>query len=161
MSSYTSIAIAALAFTVAGCNPFARSPAVQVSAADANLNTRWHGTLASPADLAGAVQMSGTATMAPGRDAQMTYVTLDLANATPGGVHPWGLHRGQCDRDEGLVGQQANYRSITVGGDGRATTSANVDLHTPTSGRYSVRVHASSANAGMVLACANLAAPSR
>jgi hypothetical protein len=31
-----------------------------------NLNSRWHANLATPANLAGAVQMNGSASMAPG-----------------------------------------------------------------------------------------------
>jgi hypothetical protein len=154
------IVIGAAALALAGCNPFHRSPAVEMSAADENLNTRWNGTFASPSSLAGVVQMSGSATMAPGGD-RVTHVRVDLANATPGGEHPWGLHRGQCDYDEGLVGERSAYRPVKVGSDGRAHASANVDLHTPTSGRFAVRVMASAANANTIVACANLAPPSR
>ena len=152
------IVIGAAALALAGCNPFHRSPAVEMSAADANLNTRWNGTIASPASLAGVVQMSGSATMAPGGE-RMTHVRVDLTNATPGGEHPWGLHRGQCDYDEGLVGDRSEYGPVKVGGDGRAHASANVDLYTPTSGRFAVRVMASAANPNTIVACANLAPP--
>jgi hypothetical protein len=161
MYAYRFLMIGAVAVALAGCNPFSRSQAVEVSASDLNLNTRWHGTLASPASLAGAVQMSGTATMVPGNDARTTRVSLDLANAAPGGVHPWGLHRGQCDYDEGLVGERSSYRNVVVDRDGRASAAADVPLHTPTSGRYSVRVRASAVNSDLVVACANLAPPSR
>ncbi len=161
MYAYRSLAVGAVAVaTLAGCFPFGRSQAVEVSSSDVNLNTRWHGTLASPSNLAGVVQMSGTATMVPGEDARTTRVSIELANASPGGVHPWGLHRGQCDYDEGLVGERSSYRDITVGGDGTAGSTANVAIQTPTSGRYAVRVTASPANADMIIACANLAPPS-
>ena len=40
-----------------------------------------------------------------------TTVSLDLANATPGGLHPWQLHRGQCGSDDGIVGSPAPIRS--------------------------------------------------
>ncbi len=161
MYAYRALLIGAVAVALGGCFPFSRSQAVEVSASDENLNTRWHGTLASPASLAGVVQMSGTATMVPGNDARTTKVSLALANAAPGGVHPWGLHRGQCDYDEGLVGQRSSYRDVTVDRHGRASTTAEVALHTPTSGRYSVWVTASATNSDMVVACANLAPPSR
>ena len=43
----------------AACNPFRsplkQAPVVQVTTRDANVNARWHGTLASPSSLAGAV----------------------------------------------------------------------------------------------------------
>jgi hypothetical protein len=150
------ILIGATALALAGCG----SQAVEMSSADVNLNTRWNGTFASPSSLAGAVQMSGSASMAPSGD-RMTHVRMDLANATPGGEHPWGLHRGQCDRDQGLVGERSAYDPLKIDRDGRAQMSADVDLHTPTSGSFSVRVAASEANASMLVACANLAPPSR
>jgi len=162
MYVYRSLVVGAVALVaLAGCFPFGRSQAVEVSSSDANLNTRWHGTLASPANLAGVVQVSGTATMVPGGDAQSTRVSLELANASPGGEHPWGLHRGQCDRDEGLVGDRSSYKNVKVGSDGKAGATANVAIHTPTSGRYAVRVTASPTNTDMIIACANLAPPSR
>lgn len=54
--------------------------------------------------LTGLVCHSGSATMAPDGD-RTTHVRVHLANATPGGEHLWGLHRGQCDYDEGRVGE--------------------------------------------------------
>jgi hypothetical protein len=150
------ILIGATALTLAGCG----SQAVEMSSADVNLNTRWNGTLASPPSLAGAVQMSGSASMAPSGD-RMTHVRVDLANATPGGQHPWALHRGQCDRDQGVVGERSAYNALKIDGDGRAQGSAEVDFHTPTSGSFSVWVMASEGNASMLVACANLAPPSR
>ena len=91
MRIYRLITLAASALIFAACNPFHVGQAVQMSAQDVNLNARWHGNIASPATLAGAVQMTGEATMAPGSNAGNTTVTLDVANATPGGRHPWAL----------------------------------------------------------------------
>ena len=153
------LAVSALALTA--CNPFHRESAVEVSAKDVNLNTRWHATLASPADLAGAVQMNGTATMAPGAKGDNTEVVLVLANATPGGVHPWQLHLGQCGADEGIFGAADEYQPVTVDRSGRALATATVPLQTPTTGRYFVIVHASAANAAMTVACGNLAPPTQ
>jgi hypothetical protein len=153
------IAASALVLT-AGCNPFYRAPVVAISDSDTNLNTRWHGTIASPSRLAGVVQMSGTATMAPGSAAGATVINVDIANASPGGEHPWSLHRGSCDRDEGLVGDRSGFKAVRIGNDGRGSASSTVNMHSPTSGRYSVWVRASEANTGLVVGCANLAAPS-
>ena len=89
MSACRMIVLSAAILAVAGCNPFRRSPAVEMSGADEILNSRWNGTFAGPASLAGAVQMSGTATMASSGTARMTHVTLELSDATPGGEHPW------------------------------------------------------------------------
>lgn len=161
MFTLRTLLVGAVALAMNGCNPFHRAPAVEMSDADANLNTRWHGTIASPGRLAGVVQMSGTATMAPAQAAGETMVRLEIANATPGGEHPWSLHQGMCDRDEGVVGEASRFDAIRIGGDGRGSASATVRMHSPTSGRYSVWVTASPANASMVVGCANLAPPSR
>ncbi len=147
--------------TLGACNPFHRSQAVQVDAQDTNINSRWHGTLTSPATLAGAVQMTGEATMAPGSNDGNTNVRLSLANASPGGVHPWEVHYGQCGNDQGIFGSSSAYKAIEIGGDGRGAESARVQLRTPTVGDYFVSVQASAANGDMTVACGNLAAPTQ
>lgn len=132
-----------------------------MSARDVNLNARWHANLASPANLAGAVQMTGSATMAPGSNRGNTTVTLSLANASPGGVHPWALHYGQCGNDQGVFGSDGDYKAIEIGGDGRGTASARVSQETPTTGSYYVTVQASAANRETTIACGNLAPPTQ
>lgn len=159
MSNHRLLMLAVSAFALTACNPFRHAPAVEVSAKDENLNSRWHANLATPANLAGAVQMNGSASMAPGTKRGNTTVSLDLANATPGGVHPWQLHRGQCDADEGVFGSADAYQAAKVGRDGRATSSATVPIETPTTGNYFVIVRASAANDAMTVACGNLAPP--
>lgn len=163
MSTPKLLAAAFAVLTATACNPFSRSQAVEMSAADATLNSRWHANLASPGGLAGAVQMSGSASMAPDEDGTQTIITLDLANATPGGLHPWGLHRGQCGmgRDYGVFGSSDEYKAVEVDGDGRAKSTTTIDREIPRSGDYFVVVHASTANASTVVACGNLASPTR
>jgi hypothetical protein len=160
---YTVVTFGALA--VVACNPFRsplkQAPVVQVSARDANINTRWHGTLTSPSALAGAVQMKGSIAMAPGSKSGDTYISVDLANASPGGVHPWQLHRGQCGADEGVFGMAGAYKSLTVDAEGRATGSVTVPLATPTTGLYFVSLGASAANPETIVACGNLAPPTQ
>ncbi|HET7228778.1 MAG TPA: hypothetical protein VFJ16_02115 [Longimicrobium sp.] len=159
MSSRPARALVLATVLLAACDAFSRKPAVEVSAADANLNTRWHGTLATPQSLAGAVQMSGEATMTPTPDGRTT-VTVELANATRGGVHPWQVHLGQCGADQGLLGAAAAYAPLEVDGDGHASGKATLPVTTPVAGPYFVSVQASSANP-MVVACGNLAPPTR
>ena len=159
MHSHRLVLLALSAFALSSCNPFRHDQAVQVSTKDENLNSRWHANLATPADLAGAVQMNGSASMAPANKRGNTTVSLDLANATPGGLHPWQLHRGQCGTDDGVVGSAAAYPAAKVGRDGRATATANLPLDTPTAGSYFVIVQASAANNAMTVACGNLAPP--
>lgn len=151
--------IAAPSFALAACNPFHRAPVTEVTR-DANVNTRWRAALVTPAALVGAVQMKGSATMQPsGNAGQSTIFALSIDNATPGGVHPWQVHRGQCGADDGILGAASAYGSIKVGDDGRGTSSASVPMPTPTSGNYFVTVQASAANPETVVACGNLAPP--
>jgi hypothetical protein len=159
MYNHRLLMLAVSAFALISCNPFRRDSAVQVTTKDENLNSRWHANLATPAELAGAIQMNGSASMAPSTKSGNTTVVLDLANATPGGLHPWQLHRGQCGSDDGVFGAVDNYQAAKVGGDGRATSSANVPIITPTTGSYFVIVRASAANDAMTVACGNLAPP--
>lgn len=161
MSASRLLTVTLAVLATAACNPFNRGQAVEVTTADATLNTRWHANLASPATLAGAVQMSGSASMAPDQDGGLTNVTIDLANASPGGLHPWGMHQGRCGSggDRGVFGSTDAYEALTVDGDGRARGTATIALQTPRSGDYFVVIYASQANDRMIVACGNLAAP--
>jgi hypothetical protein len=155
------IALALLAATA--CNPLHRGQAVEVSTDDAMLNSRWHANLASPVSLVGAVQLNGSASMAPDRNGISTIVMLDLANASPGGLHPWGMHRGRCGpgADHGVFGASKAYSALSVDSDGHAAGRATIAIETPRSGDYFVVVHASQSNANTVVACGNLAPPTR
>lgn len=157
-SALPGIALVALLASLAACNPFRGEPATEVTS-DVDRNTRWTGTLVSPASMAGAIQMTGTATMQPGTNGDGTRFSLLLANATPGGLHPWQMHRGRCGADEGVVGAASDYGTIRIGEDGRGVAAATLPLQTPTSGTYFVTVQASPTNLGTVVACGNLAPP--
>lgn len=158
MHSPRLLALAVSTLALAACNPFHREPVTEVSR-DVNVNARWRAALVTPATLVGAVQMNGAAAMQPGRNGAETDISLSLANATPGGVHPWQVHRGQCGADEGILGSAGAYPPIKVGDDGRGQATATVLMTTPTTGSYFVTVSASAANAETVVACGNLAPP--
>ena len=157
--------VATGALALVACNPFRspmkQAPVVQVSARDANVNARWHGTLTSPSNLAGAVQMTGQISMSPGSSTGNTNVALLLANASPGGLHPWQLHRGQCGMDDGVFGSASDYKTLKVDENGRASGTATVPLVMPSDGRYFVSVGASEANTSTIVACGNLASPTQ
>jgi hypothetical protein len=161
MSSHRILTVALSVLLSTAC--FHQDPVVEVSAQDATLNTRWHANLASPANLAGAVQMNGSASMAPSPDSTSTDITLDLANASPGGLHPWAIHRGQCGTgtDYGVFGPREAYPTLKVGSDGLAHGVATVSLRTPRTGNYFVAVYASVGNAETIVACGNLAPPTQ
>ena len=162
-SLYTAVVTGSL--VLVACNPFRspmkQDPVVQVTTSDANVNARWNGTLASPSNLAGAVQMSGSVSMSPSSNSGNTSVFLDLANASPGGRHPWQLHRGQCGMDEGVFGSASDYKTLKVDEYGRAKGAANVQAVMPNDGRYFASVGASEANPGTIVACGNLASPTQ
>ena len=160
MRSSALITLALATLATAACNPFHRDPVTEVRR-DANLNSRWTAPLVTPTALAGAVQMNGTASMQPAASGARTDFALRVANATPGGLHPWQVHRGQCGMDGGVFGAADAYGSVRIGDDGRGETGATIDTPTPTSGSYFVVVYASAANPQTVVACGNLAAPSR
>jgi len=167
MSTHRLLAVALSALLSAAC--FHQDPVVQVSAKDATLNTRWHANLASPAELAGIVQMNGSASMAPSPDSTSTDITIALANASPGGLHPWAVHRGQCGTrtdygtgtDYGIFGPREAYSTLNVGSDGLANGAATVSLRTPRTGDYFAVIYASVANAERIVACGNLAPPTQ
>jgi hypothetical protein len=158
-SNSRSLALVAAALTLGACSVFHPKPADQVNAADVNLNSSWHARIASPAELAGAVQMSGSASMAPGVKRGTTEIVMRLGNTSPGGVHPWAIHLGQCGQDEGVFGALDNYAPLRVGSDGTGVSSATVSINTPIMGDYFVSVQASPANPTLTVACGNLAAP--
>ena len=158
MRNHHVMLLAVSAFALTSCNPFRREPVTEVIR-DANANARWRAALVTPAALAGAVQMNGAATMQPGANRESTSFSLNIDNATPGGLHPWQVHRGQCGADEGVVGSAEAYTAIKVGEKGRGSSTATVPMTTPTTGSYFVTVSASAANPETVVACGNLAPP--
>ena len=121
--------------------------------------TRWQGSITSPPNLQGAVQMGGTAWMAPGEENNETRVHIEIANAAPGGTHPWEVQRGLCGADGDMFGSADDYEPIEIGNDGQASETAELDISLPRDGEYSVEVLASPTNRDLVVACANLAPP--
>ena len=145
----------------AGCNPFHREPVSEVRR-DANVNSRWRASLVTPAALAGAVQMRGSAAMQPtGSGQQSTLLSVSISNATPGGIHPWQVRRGQCGADEGAFSSNVAYHPLKIGDDGRGETGTTVASIMPDIGNYFVTVYASTANPETVVACGNLAPPAK
>ena len=122
---------------------------------------RWNATLTTPSGLLGAIQVSGSAWMAADDDQSRTRASATVANATPGGEHPWHVHVGRCGSNGAIVGETSSYRPLKVGGNGRAEATAELDMPLPRSGEFHVNVHASATNLGTIIACGNLAPPTR
>ncbi|HEX6104194.1 MAG TPA: hypothetical protein VFZ26_01340 [Gemmatimonadales bacterium] len=147
------------AILAAGCGG---SRAVEIDPQQQVVGSRWNATLATPAGLAGVTQVRGSGWMgADDRDSSRTQAYVNISNSTPGGRHPWHVHVGQCGNDQGILGSAEAYPLLEVGGNGRAEARAAVDIPVPTSGQYFISVHASPNNLGTVIACGNLAPPSR
>jgi hypothetical protein len=132
-----------------------------VSTREATLSSHWRANLASPATRADAGQINGSASMARGPSFASTNITLNLVNASPGGLHPWAVHLGQCGvgLDDGVFGLRETYKPLMIESDGHATGTATVLLPTPMIGTYFVVVHRSMVNSETIVACGNLAPP--
>lgn len=149
-------ALIAAALAACGKKPVEINPTAEPIA------NRWNAVLATPPGLAGAIQVHGTGWMAPDpKDTLQTRAHVDITNAAPGGVHPWHVHRGQCGSDLGILGPPDAYNQLKVGGDGKSSADAKLDVPMPKAGQYFINVHASSANMSTIVACGNLAPPSR
>jgi hypothetical protein len=136
--------------------------AVEIDPAQQLVGTRWNATLATPAELAGASQVRGAGWMgADQKDSSRIAASVSVSNAVPGGRHPWHVHVGQCGNDQGILGDAQAYDLLEVRGNGQAEASATLDIPVPVSGQYFINVHASPENLGTIIACGNLAPPSR
>ena len=152
------ILVPAIAIAFAACNPFHSKPAVQLNPGEVDAAHRWNATLATPPDLAGAIQVRGNAWMKAAGD-NSTQVHVDISNAAPGGVHPWMVHSGTCGNDQGVVGSAANYQPLKVNNDGVASQTTTIPVAVSSGASYFIAVHASAANMSTIVACGNLAPP--
>ena len=152
-------AIILSALSLASCG--GRQP-VEINPNSQSVAGRWNGTLSTPAQLAGALQISGQGWMgANEKNSDQTRAGADISNAAPGGLHPWHVHRGQCGSDQGIFGPADAYKPLKVDGDGRASATADLQIPLPRTGSFFVNVHASSKNMSTIVACGNLAPPAR
>lgn len=144
------------AATLAGCG----GHAVTIDPKAQPVSSRWNAVLATPAGLAGAIQVRGAGWMGlDPKDSTKTKAHVEITNAAPGGLHPWHVHRGQCGNDMGVLGVAGAYKPLKVGGNGEADADADLDVPMPTVGDYFINVHASAQNMGTIVACGNLAPP--
>ncbi len=154
------IAAVLAAVALGACNPFARKHHVaEIDPGDVAATNRWHGTLTTPPDMAGALNIKGTTTMGPASNANSTIVHISITNAPPGGTHPWHVHKGRCGDNGDIVGSASAYPLLKVDGDGTASATTTLSVRPPTDGDYYVAVDASPTNLQSVIACGNLAPP--
>jgi hypothetical protein len=126
------------------------------------VGSRWNAVLSTPKQLAGAVQVKGTGWIgADDENASKTRAHVSIANAVPGGEHPWHVHLGQCGNDRGIFGPPDAYQALQVDKNGNAESEADLAVPFPVAGQYFINVHASRNNMSTIIACGNLAPPSR
>jgi hypothetical protein len=87
----TTARTALLVLILSGTACHSSKPVTQISAANAEQRYQWTANLFTPSDLAGAMQVRGTARWSRDGDSAST-ATVTISNATPGGVHPWHRH---------------------------------------------------------------------
>jgi hypothetical protein len=97
--------------------------------------------------------------MRSGSSRANTSILLNVTHATPGAVHPWQLHHGHCDADQGIYGPASAYQPLTVDAEGRGAGEATVRMPLPAGGPFFVRVAASPAAPDSVIACGDLLPP--
>ncbi len=136
--------------------------AVEISPNTQAIASRWNGTLTTPPELIGVLDMHGQGWMgADEKDPGRTQAYVEISNAVPGGLHPWHVHRGRCGVDQGILGPAEAYKPLKVGGNGRAESTASLSMPLPKTGDFFVNVHASAKNMRTIVACGNLASPAR
>jgi len=138
-----------------------RGRASQINVAEMGVGERWNAILGTPAELVGAVQVTGTGWMMADATPEGTRAGITISNATPGGEHPWHIHVGRCGSNGTIFGDAKAYRPLKIGGSGKAEAVARLTVPLPRSGEYYINVHASAANLGTIIACGNLAPPMR
>ncbi len=157
MRTSMAVPLLALVALVSGCGVMSRSSATEIKDSNADSRNSWNATLVTPSELAGAMQVRGVANWARTDDG--SRISVEISNATSGGVHPWHIHQGRCGDNGPVVGSGGAYKPLSVGGNGQAKENASLSMQLPLSGNYYVNVHAATSNMATIIACGNLAPP--
>ena len=144
----TSVGLSAL--TLLSC---VQRPAlvIETSTGDVVRLETWTATLAAPS-----AGMSGTAMLSPGVTYRETLASITLNDATPGAVHAWYVHLGECGHDRGILAGPQAYAPVSVGDKGGGVSLVTLPFTVPTNGHYFVSVRQSDAESSPVVACGNL-----
>ncbi|HEX6815122.1 MAG TPA: hypothetical protein VF102_05570 [Gemmatimonadaceae bacterium] len=121
-----------------------------------NADSGWTATLSAPSSYAGDEHVFGSATVSPDKSGKGFTAKVNIAGATPKSTHPWHVHKGTCGNDQGVVGGGSSYTPITVGDDGKGTSSAKVSAPLDPGGSYMVNIHASPTDMKTIVACGPL-----
>jgi hypothetical protein len=156
MKAHTAVSLLS-AVLLASCGG---GKSVEINPSTQPVASRWNGVLTTPPELAGIVQVQGSGWVGQDpKDPERTQAHIEIANAVPGGQHPWHVHRGQCGSDQGILGPADAYEPLKVQGNGKATSTATLPIAFPRNGSYFLNVHASAKNMRSIVACGNLAPP--
>jgi hypothetical protein len=159
MKAHTAASLILVTLVASSCGG---RQAVEINPNTQPVANRWNGTLSTPPELAGIVDIRGSGWMGPDeKNVDRTLAHVDIVNAVPGALHPWHVHRGRCGADQGIFGPPDAYKPLKVSDNGRASSEAELPVPTPKTGEFFVNVHASSRNMRTIVACGNLAPPAR
>jgi hypothetical protein len=122
------------------------------SGAASGMGMGWQGTIRPESG----TRVGGTVMIMPGTGGQST-ATITLTDAPANGTHPWHVHSGTCAEKGPIVGSPSAYPPLSADASGAARLETTLPFATPTSGNYSVNVHMSPTQMGMVVGCADLA----
>lgn len=157
MRTTFALPLIALVAALSGCGMMGRNSATEIKESNADSRNSWNATLVTPSELAGAMQVRGVANWA--RNDNESRITVEISNATSGGVHPWHVHQGRCGDNGPIVGAAGAYKPLSVGNNGQARENASLPMQLPMSGNFYLNVHAASSNMATIIACGNLAPP--
>src|SRR3569832_537142 len=119
--------LAVTAATIGGGACHSSKPTTALNPCDAAKRREWTGSLFTPAGLAGAMQVRGTAVwLGDGNDA--SRVTVTISNATPGGLHPWHEQRGRRGDNGPNEGDASAYKPLAVDSKGNAAAAAQLKV---------------------------------
>jgi hypothetical protein len=98
--------------------------------------------------------VSGTATASP-REGDSLVVNIRIKGGKAGESNPWHVHSGGCDSSGAVLGDPSRYTPIIIGSDGTGDVTTRVRSVLTVGVAYSVNVHRSPSDMG-VIACGNL-----
>jgi hypothetical protein len=117
-------------------------------------NRRWTTTLLSRSTT---LPLRGDAMIGPTEERDGWRATVNVEGRGSNiSVFGWRVMTGACGSTGTIVGSPVDYPAIQLGADGRATVEAEFDADDLRAGLHSVRVYATPAAQGQVVACGEL-----
>ena len=98
--------------------------------------------------------VSGTATAQPIAGDSLA-ILIRIKGARAGDSNPWHVHSGGCDSSGAVLGDPSRYAPLSIGPDGSAEATARVKALLSIGVPYSINVHRSPSDMG-VISCGNL-----